>query len=171
MRAHSYLAVLLLAAFACQPADTSASAKQAIDAANAHWPRLTSGGHADSIAEFYTADAVIMPPNMTSMKGKDAIRTFFAMMNSVPSPRPTLTLRAEQVDARGTMALETGRWHYAWPAGVTLPPGTPAVDSGKYLAHWMQRNGKWLMVEDIWNSDLPAPAPPPPPAPTPRRSR
>ena len=69
------------------------------------------------------------------------------------------------------MALETGRWHYAWPAGVTLPPGTPAVDSGKYLAHWMQRNGKWLMVEDIWNSDLPTPAPPPPPAPTPRRSR
>ena len=78
MRAHSYLAVLLLAAFACQPVDTSASAKQAIDAANAHWPRLTSGGHADSIAEFYAADAVIMPPNMASMKGKDATtRAFF----------------------------------------------------------------------------------------------
>ena len=40
MRAHSYLALLLTAAFACRPAntsaaDTSADARQAIDAANA----------------------------------------------------------------------------------------------------------------------------------------
>ncbi|PYP14791.1 MAG: hypothetical protein DMD54_13180 [Gemmatimonadetes bacterium] len=170
MRAHSYLAVLLLAAFACKPADTSASAKQAIDAANAQWPRLTSGGHADSIAEFYTADAVIMPPNMASMKGKDAIRLFFAVINTI-DPRPTLTLRAETVTGFGDMALEKGRWHWAYPAGAKLPPGTPAVDSGKYLVHWMQRNGKWLIVDDIWNSDAPlpmAPAPASPPAARPR---
>ncbi len=56
MRAHGYLPFLLITAFACQPAqppDTSAAAKQAIDAANSQWPRLTSTGHADSIAEFY----------------------------------------------------------------------------------------------------------------------
>jgi hypothetical protein len=23
--------------------------------------------------------------------------------------------------------------------------------------HWMQDNGKWLMVDDIWNSDTPLP--------------
>ena len=166
MRAHSYLAVLLIAPFACKPApaDTSASAKQAIDAANAQWPRLTSAGHADSLAEFYTADAVIMPPNMASMKGKAAIRVFFAVINTI-DPRPTLTLRAETVTGHGDMALEKGRWHWAYPAGAKLPPGTPAVDSGKYLVHWMQQNGKWLMVDQIWNSDLAPPmmAPPPPP--------
>ena len=170
MRAHSYLVVLFSAAFACKPADTSASAKQAIDAANAQWPRLTTAGHADSLAEFYTADAVIMPPNMASMKGKAAIRVFFAVINTI-DPRPTLTLRAETVTGHGDMALEKGRWHWAYPAGAKLPPGTPAVDSGKYLVHWMQQNGKWLIVDDIWNSDTPlptAPAPAPPPAARPR---
>ena len=168
----SCLAVLLTVAFACKPApaDTSASAKQAIDAANSQWPRLTSGGHADSLAEFYTADAVIMPPNMASMKGKEAIRSFFAVINTI-DPRPTLTLHAETVTGLGDMALEKGRWHWAYPAGAKLPPGTPAVDSGKYLVHWMQQNGKWLIVDDIWNADTPlptAPAPAPPPAARPR---
>jgi len=169
MRAHTYLTVLLAAAFGCQPADTSAAAKQAIDAVNAQWPRLTGGGHADSLAEFYATDAVMMPPNMATVKGKDAIRAFFATMNAV-DPRPTLTLRAEAVHGAGNLAMERGRWHWAFPAGAKLPPGMAAVDSGKYLVHWMQENGKWLIVDDIWNADTPlptAPAPAPPPAPRP----
>ena len=171
MRAHSCLAVFLIATFACQPADTSAAAKQAIDAANAQWPRLTSAGRADSLAEFYRPDAVMMPPNMPSVTGKDAIRTFFATMNT-SDPHVTLTLRAEMVDAVGTMALEKGRWHWAFPVGAKLPPGMAAVDSGKYVGHWMQQNGKWLIVDYIWNSDSPLPTPPPPPpAPAARHSR
>ena len=170
MRFHHYLMFLATTAFACQPADTSASAKQAIDAANAQWARLTSTGHADSIAEFYAADAVIMPPNVGTMKGKEAIRTFFAMMNTM-DPKPTLTLHADAVHGAGAMAMERGSWHWAYPAGAKLPPGMPAVDSGKYIVHWMQQNGKWVMVDDVWNSDTPLPtAPPPPPAPA-RRTR
>src|ERR1051326_2688978 len=116
MRAHSCLAVLALTALACQPADTSVAARTAIDAANAQWPRLTTTGHADSIAEFYAADAVIMPPNMATMKGKDAIKTFFATINTM-DPKPTLTLRSEHVLANGTLAVETGRWNWTYPAG------------------------------------------------------
>jgi ketosteroid isomerase-like protein len=166
MRAHGYLPLLLITAFACQPADTSADAKKAIDAANAQWPHLTSSGHADSIAEFYAVDAVIMPPNMATMKGKDAIRAFFATINTI-DPRPTLTLRAVTVVASGPVAVETGRWLWAFPAGAKLPPGTPAVDSGKYIVRWSQQNGRWLMVDDIWNSDMPLPTAPAPA--TPRR--
>ncbi len=86
MRLIRCVPALLAAALGCQaapPPDTSASAKQAIDAANAQWPRLTSSGHADSIAEFYAADAVIMPPNMATMRGKDAVRAFFATINTI----------------------------------------------------------------------------------------
>jgi len=41
------------------------------------------------------------------------------------------------------------------------------VDSGKYIVRWAQQNGRWLMVDDVWNSDLPLPtaAPTPPRAP------
>src|SRR5205814_1161577 len=99
MRLIPYVPAPLAAALGCQaapPPDTSASAKQAIDAANAQWPRLTSTGHADSIAEFYAADAVIMPPNVPTTRGQDAVRDFFPTIHTV-DPRPTLTLRAVTV--------------------------------------------------------------------------
>lgn len=153
---------LLAVAVACQAPDTSAAAKQAIDAANANWARLTAAGNADSIAEFYHQNGVIMPPNMASVQGREGIRAFFAEMNPV---KPTLSLRADSVWASGNLAVERGRWRFTWAAG-TAPPGAPAVDSGKYLAHWVNDGGRWQMLQDVWNSDLPTPQPP---AATPRR--
>ena len=165
------LCTLLLGALGCvpPPPGSVADAKKAIDAANAQWPRLTSSGHADSIAEFYAANAVIMPPNMAPTRGKEAIRAFFATLNAV---KPTLTLRADSVWANGAAAVEQGRWWWKW-AGAP-PPGMPKADSGKYIVRWVNEGGKWLVAQDIWNSDvaLPlaaAPAAKPAPARAPAR--
>src|SRR6266581_1200075 len=100
MRPGQTLSILLAAALGCQaapPPDTSAEAKQAIDAANANWPRLTAAGHADSLAQYYQANAVILPPNMPAVHGRDSIRGFFAVLNTMSSPPPVLTIRAESV--------------------------------------------------------------------------
>src|SRR5437764_12798963 len=67
MRPGHTLPTLLAAALGCLAApakDTSAEAKQAIDAADANWARLTAAGHADSLAELYHANGVMLPPNM-----------------------------------------------------------------------------------------------------------
>jgi len=156
--------ILLAAALGCQAAapakDTSAEAKQAIDAANANWPRLTAAGHADSLAQFYHPSAVLLPPNMSAVHGRDSIRAFFAVMNTMSSPPAVLTLRAESVWASGPMAVELGRWNFAWPAAAKRPPGMPAADSGKYMVRWVNENGRWLMVQDIWNSDVALPTAP-----------
>jgi len=157
--------IVLVAALGCQtapPKDTTAEAKQAIDAANAQWPRLTAAGHADSIADFYHSTAVLLPPNMSAVHGREAIRAFFATMNGMASPPPVLTLRAESVWASGPMAVELGRWNFAWAAGSKRPPGAPAADSGKYIVRWVQENGRWFMAQDIWNSDVALPLPQPP---------
>jgi len=150
--------LVLLAALACMPPATggTADAKKAIDAANATWPRLTSTGHADSIAEFYAQNAVIMPPNMRPTRGKEAIRAFFATLNTL---KPTLTLYADSVWANGPAAVEQGRWRWVWPASTPRPPGVPPVDSGKYIVRWVNEGGKWLVAQDIWNSDVAAPMP------------
>ncbi|HKE88815.1 MAG TPA: DUF4440 domain-containing protein [Gemmatimonadales bacterium] len=152
---------------ACKPAgtpppDNSAAAKAAIDAANASWARLTSTGHADSIADLYTANALMMPPNMATVRGRDSIRAFFAVMNTM---KGTLAITSTSVWASHDAATEVGRWTYTWAAGATRPAGMPAVDSGKYMARWVQDNGKWLTSQDIWNSDLPAMPEPAPAAP------
>jgi len=167
MRLVAPSAALLLVALGCAPpaADTSAAAKTAIDAANATWPRLTAAGHADSLADFYAANAVIMPPNMPAMRGREAIRTFFKGMNAGP-PHAIITLHGDSVWGNGAAAVEIGRWTFSWPAGTKVPPGVPAGDSGKYLVRWVQENGKWLLAQDIWNSDLPPAMMPAAPAPT-----
>lgn len=167
MRPVHALPILLAGVLGCPPAppkDTSAEAKQAIDATNANWPRLTAAGHADSIAEYYDANGVMLPPNMAPVRGKEAIRAFMATMSSMSSPPPVLTLRAEAVWASGQMAVEQGRWNFVLPASAKRPPGFPAADSGKYIVRWVNENGRWLMAQDIWNSDVPLPMPPPAPA-------
>ncbi len=164
------LCALLLGALACMPPPGSAAdAKKAIDANNATWARLTSTGHADSIAEYYAQNAVVMPPNMAPTRGKEAIRAFFATLNAV---KPTLALRADSVWANGSAAVEQGRWWWKWTGAP--PPGMPGADSGKYIVRWVNEGGKWLMAQDIWNSDvaLPTPAAPAPkPAPARRTTR
>ena len=163
MRPAQTLFILLATALGCQaapPPDTTAEAKQAIDAANASWARLTATGHADSLAQYYHANAVILPPNMPPVHGRDSIRAFFAVLNTMSSPPPVLTVRADSVWASGAMAVDLGRWHFAWPAAAKRPPGAPAVDSGKYIVRWVQENGRWLMAQDIWNSDVALPMTP-----------
>ena len=162
MRPVHHLA-LLLAALGCQaapPPDTTAEAKQAIDAADANWARLTAAGHADSLAELYHANGVLLPPNMAPVHGREAIRAFMTTMNSMSSPPPILRVWAESVWASGPHALELGRWHFGWPANAKRPPGLPAADSGKYMVRWVNENGRWLMVQDIWNSDVALPTAP-----------
>ena len=64
MRPRNTLPILLAAALGCQaapPPDTAAEAKQAIDAANATWARLTAAGHADSLAQYYHPNAMTCP--------------------------------------------------------------------------------------------------------------
>ena len=158
MRPGLSLPLLLAVPLACRPADTSAAAKQAIDANNAHWAHLTSAGHADSLARFYHPNAVLYPPNMPPVRGVDSIRAFFAVLNTMS---PTLAIRAESVWASGPTAVELGRWTFTWSAGAKRPPGAPAADSGKYIVRWVQEGGRWLMMQDIWNSDLAMPAPQP----------
>lgn len=158
---------LLVAVVGCQPpkpADTSAAAKQAIDAANASWARFTAAGHADSLAGLYQQNGVLLPPNMPPTRGRDAIRAFFATMNSMSSPPPVISLTSDSVWASGGMAVEQGRWHFAWPAGAKVPPGAPAADSGKYMVRWVDENGRWMIAQDIWNSDVALPMAPSAPA-------
>lgn len=164
MRTAALSAATALTLLGCSPApapDTSAAAKQAIDAANAGWARLSAAGHSDSIAEYYHPNGVLLPPNQLAVRGRDSIRAFFAVLNTMSSPPPTLALRADSVWSQGNLTLELGRWTFTLPAGVTPPAGAMAVDSGKYMARWVEENGQWLIIQDIWNSDL---TPPPPPA-------
>jgi hypothetical protein len=80
-------------------------------------------------------------------------------LNGMAAMKPALVLTTESVAANGPIAIEAGTYKFTF-----TPPGAPApmTDTGKYLVHWHKVGDKWMLVDNIWNSDLPAmPAGPP----------
>ncbi len=167
MRSATIVGVALVLA-ACQAKETaeqaqarmateSAAAKTAIEAVNAEFTSHMNQGHASVVAGYYTDDAVFMGPNEPAANGKAAVQ---AAVEGLVTMKPQLTLTTASVTANGPLAVERGTY-----VMTLTPPGAPAAvaDTGKYLVHWRQVDGKWLLAEDIFNSDLP-PAPAPPPA-------
>ena len=128
----------------------SAAAKTAIDSLAREFANHMNMGHADVVAGFYAADAVVMPPNMPAAKGQDGARQ---VITEFVAMKAQLTLTPTAVTANGPTAVDQGTYSVTF-----TPPGAaaPMTDTGKYLAYWRQSDGKWLMVYDIWNSDLPA---------------
>lgn len=126
----------------------AAAAKTAIEASNAQFAAHFNAGQGDSVAAHYTEDGRVMAPNMAVASGRAAIAASMGMMAGA-----TLVLTTESVAANGPLAVERGTYR------ITLtPPGAtaPITDTGKYLVHWHKVGDKWMMVDDIWNSDLPA---------------
>ena len=134
----------------------AASARTAIEATNQQFMAHFNAGHADSVAVLYAENGRMMAPNMPVASGHTAI---VAGMAGMAAMKPVLVLTTESVSASGPIAIEAGTYKFTF-----TPPGAPApmTDTGKYLVHWHKVGDKWMMVDDIWNSDLPAmPAGPP----------
>lgn len=161
-RTRSLLTALgTLAVFAaCQPAAETAeqaearmvadaaAARTAIEASNVRFMAHFNAGQGDSVAAHYAEDGRVMAPNMAVASGRPAIAASMGTMAGA-----TLVLTTESVAANGPLAIERGKY------SITLtPPGAPApiTDTGKYLVHWRKVGDNWMMVDDIWNSDLPA---------------
>ena len=94
----------------------------------------------------YSLDAIVMVPNMESLKGKEAIKAFAF---SYPPIRAELSIAeilgtSNLANARGTYLIQdtTGKF----------------LDKGKFLNVWQKDStGKWVLTRDIWNSDIPLP--------------
>ena len=154
---------------ACQKAETpeqaaarteqeSAAARTAIEAQAAAFGAHFSAGHADSVAAFYTEDGVLMPPNAKAVSGRAGIREL--MVGFLGSGTFSLTITPSAVAADGPRAIDRGTYVLSFTPPAGAPPEVKAsTDTGKYVAHWVNQGGTWLMALDMWSSDLPAPQP------------
>lgn len=102
----------------------------------------------EGMAELYTEDAVVMPPNRPAIRGKGQVLDFMRAF-----PRVTRAeFDVDEIDGYGDIAYVTGRY------SMTLEPeGAPdsVEDRGKYIeVRRKQPDGSWLMSRDIFNSDL-----------------
>ncbi|MGH7983124.1 MAG: YybH family protein, partial [Candidatus Udaeobacter sp.] len=74
------------------------------------------------------------------------------------SPGVAISWKTAKVEVArsGDLAYTTGTYELT----MNDASGKPINDRGKYVEVWKkQADGKWKVVADIWNSDLPLPSP------------
>ena len=146
--AGSWLAALALLAGSCARAPAPEPFPQATaDAAAERFAAHDAAG----VASFYTADAVLLPPDQEPVTGRAAVQEFFARTN--PAGAPAVELATVEAFVFGDHAWRQGSFRIEGAGSAT-----PAT--GKFVELWKKVDGAWLIHRDIWNANTPPPAVP-----------
>jgi uncharacterized protein (TIGR02246 family) len=151
--------VVLLAA--CGPGGHEAD-EAAIHETNKAWQEKIVAKDVAGIVQLYAEDAQFLPPNAPKAVGRDAIQKGWTDMFALPNVALTFGTEKFVFAKSGDLAVEIGTYKFS------MGEGAAAInDSGKSVVTWTKRDGKWLVLTDMFSSDLPAAPPPAAPAPAP----
>ena len=147
MKRHLLVALLVICAAsitqAQQPVRTiiEANTKQFVEAFNK--------GDAAAVANMYTVDARLLPPNAQMVSSRANIQTFW--QGAISAGLKMVSLETEHVETQGNLAVEVGRYTSTIPGAG----GVTTTDKGKYVVVWKREGRSWKLAVDIFNSDLP----------------
>ena len=152
---------LLALATACQTQatpDTRSADEATLRKLDDEWSKAAgSTKDVDKTVSFYTDDAVVMPPNIPTLTGKEPIRALWKSMLETPSFSGGWKATKVEIARSGDLAYVSGNYEFK----ETDAAGKPITDKGKYLEIWKkQADGSWKCVADMFNSDLPTASPP-----------
>ena len=125
--------------------------EQEIRSAGQRFAEAYNRGDAAAVADFYTQDAKIMPPNREMVSGKQAIEAFWK--TTLEMGMRKLSIETAEVGYDGNLAYDRGI------ITVSTGPeaGQPVTVRSKYLVLLKrQADGPWKIAVDIWNTDNPA---------------
>lgn len=115
---------------------------------DAAWSKLaSSGGDVEEILDFWTDDAVVVPPGMPPVRGKDALRDYVTGSQAIPGF--SISWSADQVELSADGSL-------AWMLGsnlVEMDGEDGAIRSeGRVVTVWrLEDDGEWRCCLDLWN--------------------
>jgi len=132
------------------PAADPVNYKAEIQAQETAWSKADNARDANAILAFYADDAVSMGADQPAFVGKAAILK--EVESSLAKKANGSTLTYDVVDAwgAGNFATEVGKTTRMDAAGKVTA-------TGKYMAVWEKRDGKWLCIRDIGNEDAKTP--------------
>jgi uncharacterized protein (TIGR02246 family) len=124
--------------------------RQTIEAQEQAFLQAFNGGDAAEVTRFYGDGARILPPNADAIQGSDAIEAFFKEFVAL---RTQLSFNLLTVHESPDVCTAVGEFEMAMhPEGAD-----PQQNRGKYIEVWRrQSDGSWRIVDDIFNSSLPA---------------
>jgi ketosteroid isomerase-like protein len=120
-----------------------AQEKEALMTVDREWS--SSVKDLDKFLSYYAADASVYAPGAPVATGSDAIRKTLTPMLSSPGFDLAITPVRSEVSASGDVGYTSGTYQ------ATMNGGT---EKGKYISVWKkQSDGRWKVVEDIFNAD------------------
>ncbi len=111
------------------------------------WAAADNGRDANALAAFYADDAVSMGNNKPMAVGKVAIQQDLEASLAKRGKGATVAYDVLDVFGDENTVTEVGK--------TTVKDASGKVTStGKYMAVWQKRNGKYICVRDIGNDDV-----------------
>ena len=147
---------LLIGALGCNSASNKASPdmsaiKNQIQAKETAFAAAQTAGNVDGVVAFYADDAVTMSDGKLASTGKEAIKKELLAGLDKHGKGSVTTYDVEEVYGSEDQVTEIGK--------TTVKDATGKVTyTGKYMAVWEKRNGEYICVRDISNSDTPQPS-------------
>lgn len=133
-----------------QTSSDTAADEAAFRSINNSWFKAYNAGDVDAIVALYAEDAVVSAPGVPAARGHAAIHELIT--NDIAGAKAAGTTDNEgemnDVGVSGNLGWEWGTFTVTDQSGDT-------VDQGKYVSVFARRDGKWLIIRDIWNSDGP----------------
>jgi uncharacterized protein (TIGR02246 family) len=161
MRRNMILAPFLLSFIfvSCMQQPDVAVVKKTIEEFNAVSTEAMKTGDTEKSIQYYTEDAVSMPPNYPFIKGRAAIKNWMTEMSQSGVTINSAKFTSVEVDASGKIAYEVGEYDMS----MTIPGMGEISDQGKYVSIWKQQaDGSWKVHAEIWNTSSPMPSMEPP---------
>lgn len=123
-----------------------AQLKKEIQEQETAWSKADNARDLDALAAFYADDAISLAADQPALVGNAAIKK--DMETSMAKRAAGSTLSYDVVDVYGDD-------HYATEVGKTtrMDSTGKVTSTGKYMAIWEKRNGKWICIRDIGNDD------------------
>jgi len=140
----SRLALLVIAL--ASPVLAQMSPKAAIEAVNKQFSAAVEKKDAAAVAALYTDDAIVLPPNLTMVKGRADIKNLFE--GFLASGIKGIAFTTIEVESFGDTAIEVGEF-------VLTGPDGSVADRGKSVVVWKRIKGQWKLHRDIFNTSLP----------------
>lgn len=117
---------------------------------DAEWAAAASEGRdVERVLSYWTDDAVVMPPGLPAVVGKDALRRYVEARMQIPGFSINWTSTDVIFSPDGNLAYMFGL------NAITMnaPDGTPETTEGRAVTIWRREtDGEWRCAVDIWNA-------------------
>ena len=122
-------------------------AAEDVPAALDNFAAAFNSGDGAGVANLYTEDAALLPPDGKRVDGRAAIGEFW--QGAIDGGLSNISLKAVEIEESGNYAYEVGDFSLDAPG----EGGAKTTVNGKYIVVWKKNgDGIWQLHRDIWNA-------------------